>query len=182
MLNRQVQVTSSNEAPFVYWRVKVHRNAILTREDERILPSSRNKAGKMEDKMRREYQSYRSTQLCVAAGFFAAVMTLTVTSPAWADPHSPDITITGRALPSDSRVAYADYSDLDLTSDRGMATLNRRIKAAVETVCPVDSHLNLRAKADEKLCREDAYDQANLQIERVRNGRFAGRELGVAAQ
>ena len=58
------------------------------------------------------------------------------------------------------RTAEVSFADLDLTSDKGKATLQGRIKGAVRKVCSSYDRLNLREVMDQKNCVQESYFSA----------------------
>ena len=71
-------------------------------------------------------------------------------------------TATQAATTNSVRVSYAD---LNLASDQGRGTLERRIVFAARTVCEVEDSRELALASATKLCRTDAIDRARPQFE-----------------
>lgn len=82
-------------------------------------------------------------------------------------------------------------SDLDLTSDQGQRTAQRRLRSAVANACPTYGELNLRVRAKARECRERAFidgqrklaGQTHLQKQRLANSTAPSRgegELGAS--
>ena len=81
----------------------------------------------------------------------ALAATLTATLAA-----SPSI---AQAPASPERVVVS-YADLDLSSQAGVATLNRRILTAVQAACGPESDADPHGKNVIRECRHRAFDQA----------------------
>jgi UrcA family protein len=54
------------------------------------------------------------------------------------------------------------YDDLDLTTQSGQRALDRRIRAAVQTVCGSESSADPRGRHRVRDCRDETLAQANL--------------------
>jgi UrcA family protein len=121
----------------------------------------------------------RSLSTFIAAGFLASVMATAAVSTAYANPRN-EVVVTAPKLPEDTLVAYVLYGDLNINAEAGMARLNSRISGAVKQVCPIETHLNLRESAHNRQCREDAFSQANRQIDRIRSEQFASRSSSIS--
>jgi UrcA family protein len=121
----------------------------------------------------------RSLSTFIAAGFLASVMATAAVSTAYANPRN-EVVVTAPKLPEDTLVAYVFYGDLNINSEAGMARLNGRVSGAVKQVCPIGTHLDLKESAHNRQCRQDAFSQANRQIERIRTEQFASRSGSVS--
>jgi UrcA family protein len=106
-------------------------------------------------------------------------MATAAVSTAYANPRN-EVVVTAPKLPEDTLVAYVFYGDLNINSEAGMARLNGRVSGAVKQVCPIGTHLDLKESAHNRQCRQDAFSQANRQIERIRTEQFASRSGSVS--
>ncbi|MCJ2178874.1 UrcA family protein [Novosphingobium album (ex Hu et al. 2023)] len=68
------------------------------------------------------------------------------------------------------------YSDLDLDSQGGLATLNRRLAAAAITVCGADEIRQLRVHVAVRNCRSDSMERAFADRDAVIAARMAARD------
>ncbi len=88
------------------------------------------------------------------------------------------------AEPDAGRTATVRHADLDLASAAGVATLGRRVKLAVTTVCGRADPRDLTAQEQEKTCRAHALASAEpgvqLAIADARSGtRMAQNDRGA---
>jgi UrcA family protein len=92
-----------------------------------------------------------TVQRRLAAGFFAAALICAATG------------VTAEPVVRHQRVSYAD---LDLNSQAGVQTLQRRIRAAVKLVCgPTPELRELNEMRAERDCRHRAMEQAAAKVE-----------------
>jgi UrcA family protein len=125
----------------------------------------------------------RSLSTFIAAGFLASVMATAAVSTAYARPGN-EVVVTAPKIPEDTLIAYVFYGDLNINAEAGMARLTARVSGAVKQVCPDTTHLNLKESAHNRQCRQDAFSQANRQIERIKSEQFASRSgsISIAAR
>jgi UrcA family protein len=77
--------------------------------------------------------------------------------------------LTASATPALAQTAPAanqlvvSYADLDLSTDRGVRVLDRRLRVAAETVCGPTSDADLEGKNDARSCRAEALAEARAQ-------------------
>jgi len=69
--------------------------------------------------------------------------------------------------PASSERVVVSYSDLDLSSQAGVRTLNRRILTAVQAACGRPSDSDPHGKNVISECRHRNFDQASSQARRV---------------
>lgn len=75
------------------------------------------------------------------------------------------VTASAMAEPVAVKSAAVAFSDLDLTSRAGSATLQRRVNAAARQVCDFGDARNLMARAASEECRAQALAQAEPQVD-----------------
>ena len=85
----------------------------------------------------------------------AALAIVPMGSPAFAEPAPAQ------------RTAIVQHSDLDLRTERGARTLDRRIWRAVVEVCGTAPDYDLQGKNDVRQCRTDTRQLASTQADRV---------------
>lgn len=83
----------------------------------------------------------------------AALTALTIGQPAFAD--------------TVARSADVQYKDLDLRTDSGTRTLERRLSRAVETVCGTAARIDIVGQRKVKDCQRETKLRAAAQIDRV---------------
>jgi UrcA family protein len=69
--------------------------------------------------------------------------------------------------PASAERVIVSYADLDLASQGGVATLNRRILTAVQAACGTPSDSDPRGKNAIQSCRHRTFDQASSQASRA---------------
>ena|SRR5687767_8117847 len=92
-----------------------------------------------------------------------------------------EVTITSR-IPEDVRVAFARYGDLNLTNQRDQRQLRARISMAVRQVCPDRRSVvsGLAERLELPMCRKNAFDQAEKQMQRAIALASEGKQLANA--
>jgi UrcA family protein len=80
---------------------------------------------------------------------------------------------------SHSRTAVVTYADLDLASEAGRSTLQRRISAAVREVCPQYLGTSLIERAHRIACTREARASAQAQLRLAIARRQGGAELAL---
>lgn len=83
------------------------------------------------------------------------------------------------AAASDHLQERVTYGDLDLTTDAGQATLNKRIRAAVKRVCPANGPSAAEFLAASR-CKRSSLADASRQMD-VAIARAGGARTGIAA-
>ena len=76
----------------------------------------------------------------------------------------------------EANIVRINYSDLDLSSPKGVAKLDRRVRTAVQTACGAASDADLAGKNAVRQCRARSYEAASAQ---VRLAAAAGRNAPV---
>lgn len=66
--------------------------------------------------------------------------------------------------PASGDRVIVSYADLDLSSQAGVRTLNRRILSAVQTACGTASDADLRGTNAVNECRTATFEQATSQV------------------
>ena len=98
--------------------------------------------------------------MCAAAS--AAAVTMGGATAALAQQQVRSTTVVGERLPDEGRSVGVSYRDLNLAAARDEQILQRRVKAAVRSVCEPDvSYLITKTFAD---CASFAWNGANPQI------------------
>ncbi len=80
------------------------------------------------------------------------------------------------------RTAVVEHSDLDLRTERGAKTLDRRIWRAVVTVCGTASGYDLEGKNDVRQCRRDTRLRAAAQAELAIANASRGQSIQVTTR
>ncbi len=103
----------------------------------------------------------------VTAGVLAMASQVAVADSTFT--HAPIATVATVTVAKDRQPLYrqVQYGDLDLSSPKGMKTLNTRIRAAVRYVCPREDPRKLESIASVRKCRMMATDEAMLQVQRL---------------
>ena len=86
--------------------------------------------------------------------------------------------------PSDNVETYVSYvktSDLDLASERGQRSLDRRVAQAAREVCGTASDIDLVGQNKARECREDAVAKANAERDAVLAAAKRGAVVAIAA-
>ena len=81
-----------------------------------------------------------------------------------------------------SATVAVHYADLDLNSRAGIAKLDRRIRAAVETACGTASDFDVRGKNQVKACRADTLAAVAAQRDQVIASVQRASQVRLAAQ
>src|SRR5688572_27210146 len=84
--------------------------------------------------------------------------------------------------PVGSATVAVHYADLDLNSRSGVAKLDRRIRAAVETACGTASDFDVRGKNKVKSCRADTLQAVAAQRDKVIASAQRATQVRLAAQ
>jgi UrcA family protein len=74
--------------------------------------------------------------------------------------------------PVEIRSAVVSYADLDLRSEGGRKALDRRVKQAVDRVCPKRPHITqLQMNKAYVACKDHAWDGARQQLAAIYGGK-----------
>lgn len=73
-----------------------------------------------------------------------------------------------------------EWQDLNLSTESGQDTLQGRISAAINEVCPRGEVRSVRDTMDAQTCREMAQEDADQQVQQLRRGSV--RILAIRAQ
>ena len=84
--------------------------------------------------------------------------------------------------PAGSATVAVQHADLDLNSRAGVAKLDRRIRAAVETACGTTSDFDVRGKNEVKRCRVDSLEAVAAQRDKVIATAQRASQVQLAAQ
>jgi UrcA family protein len=84
--------------------------------------------------------------------------------------------------PAGSATVAVHYADLDLNSRAGVARLDRRIRAAVESACGATSDFDVRGKNEIKRCRADTLAAVAAQRDKVIASSQRASQIRLAAQ
>jgi UrcA family protein len=103
------------------------------------------------------------------------LLTLSLAAAALALSGSP-------AFAQDSRELVVSYSDLDLSTPRGLQILDRRLRAAAAEACGPVSDSDLEGKNDARTCRVETLSIARAQRDIAIAGREESRQIQVAAR
>lgn len=79
------------------------------------------------------------------------------------------------------RSVAVQYTDLNLRSEAGIRTLDRRLSRAVDTVCGTAAQIDIVGQRKIKECQRETKHRAAAQVERVIAGIMEDREVRVAA-
>jgi UrcA family protein len=86
---------------------------------------------------------------------------------AWASIIAVGTEVLAQEVPTTS----VGYGDLNLSSEEGVRTLNRRVEKAARTICNVNSDTrDLGQQAQSSRCYKAALDSAKPQVEAAVNG------------
>lgn len=92
---------------------------------------------------------------------------------------SPAVQLSGDAYTNTARVAYAD---LDLSSERGRAMLERRVSRATRQVCGAGGSTASRLSAEQRACLNEARREAGIQVASIISGTQYASAATSAAQ
>lgn len=81
-----------------------------------------------------------------------------------------------------SRQLVVSYADLDLSSERGVRILDRRLRAAAQTACGPTSDFDPEGKNEARSCRTETLAQARAQRDEAIAGLAPARQIQVAAR
>ena len=84
--------------------------------------------------------------------------------------------------PAGSATVAVHFADLDLNSRAGVAKLDRRIRAAVETACGSASSFDVRGKNQVRKCREETLTVVAAQRDQVIASFLRASQIRLAAQ
>jgi UrcA family protein len=87
------------------------------------------------------------------------------------------VTIVGEA----PRVAHVGFADLDLTTDAGVRTLERRVDGAARDLCDETGVQTLALRIARKSCFDEARADGREQVARIAQSRRAGATLAGAS-
>lgn len=91
------------------------------------------------------------------------------------------------AAVAQERSVMVEYSDLNLTTDKGVQVLDRRIAFAVQKVCGVPHALDLEEQAWVRNCRGATFEsigearQEAIRIAQLRRGERVASRMAVAS-
>lgn len=80
--------------------------------------------------------------------------------------QAPDIVVTAKP-PPDIMTRVVTVADLDLSTTAGQRELNRRVEAAVDSLCRIPSPVGYYEKVMSEPCRTEAWASARPQLERL---------------
>ena len=86
------------------------------------------------------------------------------------------------ATAEDGRQLVVSYADLDLSTDRGVRTLDRRLRAAAVEACGPTSDADPAGKNDARACREETLSTARAQRDVAIAGLQPSRQIQIAAR
>jgi len=109
----------------------------------------------------------RFSPAALAAAMLVSAPLIGVSTSAYAEPSQ------------ETRTAEVYFSDLDLASDAGIATLEQRINTAARTVCSPRPQNNLRDRADYASCITGARESGHDAMVTIIADAQAGKPLAV---
>ncbi|WP_338242678.1 UrcA family protein [Aurantiacibacter hainanensis] len=77
---------------------------------------------------------------------------------------------TPAAAQEQVRTAYVEHADLNVGTEKGMETLQNRVRAAVRQVCPAAEYGPVSRTLDARRCSDFAMEAAQQQIAQLRRG------------
>jgi UrcA family protein len=84
---------------------------------------------------------------------------------------------TGQPIETKDNTLAVSFADLDLSTAGGRATLERRVRVAVNTVCPMPELVELLRKRLAKVCRADTMQRAQQQVAQI----YSHRQLAAVS-
>jgi len=105
------------------------------------------------------------------------LLTLSLAAAALALSHSP---ASAQADGGAGRLLVS-YADLDLSTERGVRILDRRLRSAAATACGPTSDADPAGKNDVRECRTETLAQARAQRDTAIAGLAGARPIQVAA-
>jgi len=93
------------------------------------------------------------------------------------------LALTASPAPAqDSRQLVVSYADLDLSTDRGVRTLDRRLRAAAVEACGPTSDADPAGKNDARDCRAETLSMARAQRDVAIAGLQSSPKIQIAAR
>jgi len=86
------------------------------------------------------------------------------------------------ATAEDGHQLVVSYADLDLSTDRGVRILDRRLRAAAVEACGPTSDADLAGKNDARDCRTETLSTARAQRDGAIAGLQPSRQIQIAAR
>ena len=83
------------------------------------------------------------------------------------EPADQTIVVKGKPLPEGVETRIVKISDLNLAVPDGEKEMNRRVEAAVESICNKSATQDLSGKALDEKCRDEAWAGARPQMDRA---------------
>lgn len=90
--------------------------------------------------------------------------------------------VPAAAQPAASSQIVVSYADLDLSTERGARTLDRRIRTAVEIACGATSDADPAGKNDARQCRVETLALARAQRDVALASAPGGSRIALAAR